>query len=533
MLRSLVGSEMCIRDRLRTMPKGIKQHRIPTATNLSMVERSPPARSRSRPKTSSLDNVPKQHNVFDPNAALTPEESCFLYGLMESKTRGHKLKLAIPETVVVHNGQMLAWLHTSKEGVVSAKTAEKITAENINNKFIKLAWQYAKDSRGVSRAGEFMMIEWGSNQQARAVDEPGFRRLMSRVARALQKSKSHNNQEHLPHLMQAFIPIDLQMRYIFYVVMENGDVAETKCAMGRVDFRNPDGQRVNKPIDGEIPGKVQAILQSRAVALIDFMFNAHGLVLSQLCCEFVQSAAAARGKKDYLLNAVLSFGVHECTFDDDVAQAMSPELEVARTFLEQKHNADRVIRGLRSRRLSRSGSPAPGDAAVTGFGELGQHLSPSAEHPSQSPQWAALLEQTEMEMSDLSPAEISKARAANALSVPELAKAIGNVQKLANELLVSQEEHMAVGEQQSVLNQELKETINRLESGNLSLSRDVQQMEEKHAEMLQLLEESKSEFREEKERFQAFKTATMHHFDNVKDQIKRRRDMCADQVIRP
>eukprot|EP00656_Telonema_subtile_P017999 TRINITY_DN1970_c0_g1_i3.p1 TRINITY_DN1970_c0_g1~~TRINITY_DN1970_c0_g1_i3.p1 ORF type:complete len:648 (-),score=208.26 TRINITY_DN1970_c0_g1_i3:277-2220(-) len=450
----------------------------------------------------------------------------------------------------MHNGQVLAWVHTNKEGMCVGRPTAGATGEAINSRFLKQAWAHMKESRGASRGKEFLLVERGS--QSRALDEPGYQRLMTRLARALQKSKANESSERLPHLLQSFVPIALQMRYVIRVLMDGGEPMSA-CSVGRVEFRNPDGQRLDKPVDTPVSEAVKEKLQEQAVALIEFLELAHGLKLSSLTCEFVQSEVPLGHKsvKDYILNGVLGFDVDRSTFEDDSPDGISEELDAVRVFLDELCNphADKVINRLRPRRgyesrsvpLSSSLSPSHPQADpgthTAGFAELGRRPNPMATAtypaptvggepsppfgPHSSPTLAG------MDFGDLSPAEIS--RASYAMSVPELAKAVGEVQKLANELLISQEEHMAVGEQQSILNAELKATISSLENSADALGKDVQHMESKHREMIKLMEETKTEFREEKERTQAFKTATLHHFENVKEQISKRKDMCAEQ----
>lgn len=445
--------------------------------------------------------------------SLTPEEYCFIYPLLECRSRERQLKMLIAETLVVHQGGIQAWVQTNQDGFVVCRPIAGVTADAIERSFLA---GLKRERRASTRwaAQDLVLLERRSTQ-VRGWNELGFQRLMTRLANTLQLNKTGDGSD-LPYCMQAVIPAALQLKFVTCLSLDRGEVTNSECTVGRMDY-GQDGFRIEKPTDVPLTEEVKTLLQDNTQAVIDFLLEAHGLRLTMLSCEWVQSESSLNPQK-YVLTAILGFKVEDGTLDQQ--DNISDELQAARSWMTISEQATRVIGKIRRRKSisgpldkmanpvefkRRNSLPALTGATVVDV-DLPQDLS------------------EELAMVDELELPIWKR-----MSVPELAKACADLQKRANQLLGTQEDQALVTKQQGVQQKKMEGSIKELEKFLATFEDKLSTFAIKQHETWQSIDKNRKHFREEKERTQEFKTATLHHFEVIETQLADMKELCARQ----
>eukprot|EP00656_Telonema_subtile_P017156 TRINITY_DN1914_c0_g2_i4.p1 TRINITY_DN1914_c0_g2~~TRINITY_DN1914_c0_g2_i4.p1 ORF type:complete len:631 (+),score=178.15 TRINITY_DN1914_c0_g2_i4:124-2016(+) len=495
------------------------------------------------------------------SSSLLPEEACFFYSLFEGKSRGMQIRLTIPETLIVLRGKVQVWLQTGEDGLISCRNTASIEA--IESGFYAGARKEGRGSSKWSSRQEYVLVErrWPF---VKALDELGFRSVMSELAEATAPPKLRGSSESfdgvgLPEYMQTFVSAALQMRFVTCVTMANGEHVRSECGVGRVEF-GADGIRNDTIMDASVPEDVSKELHDKTMMIIKFMQEAHGMLLTMLSCEWLQSEwsnASTKGRSgEYMLNGVLAFEVDPSSYDGHLWH--SKELDTARLWLNTMQldppsplhdtpaKARKAVGKLRRRRSlelsaseeassispTRGNSPPSEGETERKAATFKRRNSVDPIEPESATRRAVLHNPpresaaTELEMM------IWKLAASEELDLPiwkrrsvsELTKAVKQVQLRTQRIIDAQEEVMNVDQQARTLHSRMKNAIRRLESSASRVSVQASRLELQQCSLGQVIDKNIADFREESERVNGFQQATLGHFEALENYLVKLQD---------
>eukprot|EP00193_Tetraselmis_chui_P001148 CAMPEP_0177751820 /NCGR_PEP_ID=MMETSP0491_2-20121128/587_1 /TAXON_ID=63592 /ORGANISM="Tetraselmis chuii, Strain PLY429" /LENGTH=705 /DNA_ID=CAMNT_0019266977 /DNA_START=104 /DNA_END=2221 /DNA_ORIENTATION=+ len=145
---------------------------------------------------------------------------CSLYTLFLS-SKGLKLRITIPDTFIIRNGQLTAWFQTSDEGYVHRLSPQKLTPENV---FKTLLRKEMSDPN--LNPHRFVAIAHFSRHASRLLRREELDILLGEVdppgtpPRALMDGSMPSKD--LPYCIQGYVPPIVDMRYVTTYTMEEG-----------------------------------------------------------------------------------------------------------------------------------------------------------------------------------------------------------------------------------------------------------------------------------------------------------------------
>lgn len=239
--------------------------------------------------------------------------SQFFYTLLGSNPRGVRLRMNIPETLILWGGMVRIWLSTVREGHISSNREMSVS------KFEKRVTALAK------RRSKWLVVE--RKAHPKALNEATFQRLCSRLEVASEREHSAEpsaaGERGLPFCVHSFVEPYLGQRYVAYMTFSGPEQEEAfDCSAARFEYSSSDGSRVDRAPDDKSARLTQDTwytLRRLTSALRDYMEAAHDVRLTAIACEYVQDDAGI-----WWLHAVLQYSVEPASLSQI---SPTPELE--------------------------------------------------------------------------------------------------------------------------------------------------------------------------------------------------------------
>eukprot|EP00887_Chlorella_sp_A99_P006712 scaffold3.g6712.t1 len=132
-----------------------------------------------------------------------------------SNDKGIKLRLTVPDTVVLQHGQPVAWYFSSKEGYVVQQPAVRTTLEEVRAHFLRSA---------LAGRGDCMAIARMADGLPKLLSRQAFAELCARLEEQLAGGAAVLPEE-TPVLLQAWVPPCLDLRYVTSYSNDGADIS--------------------------------------------------------------------------------------------------------------------------------------------------------------------------------------------------------------------------------------------------------------------------------------------------------------------